>query len=176
VMCTGSCESKQNGAFAPCSLRFLLHATYKYPAAAAAHVVAIITCVRLVHVSIPICDLCAAWEQAFKRSVPFAQCKTRNTNLYIGSHFTYEKLSNSYCTEINGFWLINLWYCWGSGTQNKVPCRAKLLSLDARNVFRRGALRNPDRPDQILNQAAADKIRAYREPYHRNRSLAFLPA
>ena len=43
-------------------------------------------------------------------------------------------------------------------------------------MFRRGALRNPDRPDQILNQAAADKIRAYREPYHRNRSLAFLPA
>ena len=47
---------------------------------------------------------------------------------------------------------------------------------DARDVSRHGALRNPDRPDQILNQAAADKIRAYREPYQRNRSLAFLPA
>ena len=47
---------------------------------------------------------------------------------------------------------------------------------DARDVLRHGALRNPDRPDQILDQGAADKIRAYREPYHRNRSLAFLPA
>jgi hypothetical protein len=47
---------------------------------------------------------------------------------------------------------------------------------DARTVSRHGALRNPDWPDQILDQAAADKIRAYREPYHRNRSLAFLPA
>ena len=35
-------------------------------------------------------------------------------------------------------------------------------------------LRNPDRPDQLLDQAAADKIHKYREPYARNRSLAFL--
>ena len=47
---------------------------------------------------------------------------------------------------------------------------------DARDVSRHGTLRNPDRPDQLLDQAAADKIRAYREPYHRHRSLAFLPA
>ena len=47
---------------------------------------------------------------------------------------------------------------------------------DARDVQRHGLLRNPDRPDQLLNQAAADKIRSYREPYSRNRSLAFLPA
>ena len=47
---------------------------------------------------------------------------------------------------------------------------------DARDVLRHGTLRNPDRPDQLLNQAAADKIRSYREPYSRNRSLAFLPA
>ena len=47
---------------------------------------------------------------------------------------------------------------------------------DARDVRRHGMLRNPDRPDQLLDQAAADKIRNYREPYARNRSLAFLPA
>jgi len=47
---------------------------------------------------------------------------------------------------------------------------------DARDVLRHGTLRNPDRPDQLLDQAAADKIRNYREPYARNRSLAFLPA
>ena len=41
---------------------------------------------------------------------------------------------------------------------------------DARNVLRHGTLRNPDSPDQILDQAAADKIHAYREPYHRNRA------
>ena len=46
---------------------------------------------------------------------------------------------------------------------------------DARDVSRHGTLRNPDRPDQLLDQAAADKIRAYREPYHHHRSLAFLP-
>ena len=40
---------------------------------------------------------------------------------------------------------------------------------DARDVQRHGRLRNPDRPDQVLNQAAADKIRSYREPYSRNR-------
>jgi hypothetical protein len=37
----------------------------------------------------------------------------------------------------------------------------------ARDVLRHGTLRNPDRPDQILYQAAADKIRNYREPYAR---------
>ena len=47
---------------------------------------------------------------------------------------------------------------------------------DARDVLRHGTLRNPDRPDQLLDQAAADKTRNYREPYARNRSLAFLPA
>jgi len=47
---------------------------------------------------------------------------------------------------------------------------------DARDVRRHGMLRNPDRPDQLLDQAAADKIRNYREPYARNQSLAFLPA
>jgi hypothetical protein len=37
---------------------------------------------------------------------------------------------------------------------------------DARDVLRHGTLRNPDRPDQLLlDQAAADKIRNYREPY-----------
>ena len=35
---------------------------------------------------------------------------------------------------------------------------------DARTVLRHGALRNPDRPDMILDQADADKICAYREP------------
>ena len=34
----------------------------------------------------------------------------------------------------------------------------------ARDVLRHGTLRNPDRPDQPLNEAAADKIRSYREP------------
>ena len=47
---------------------------------------------------------------------------------------------------------------------------------DAHDVLRHGTLRNPDRPDLLLDQAAADKIRNYREPYARNRSLAFLPA
>ena len=47
---------------------------------------------------------------------------------------------------------------------------------DARDVLRHGTLRNLDRPDQLLDQAAADKIRNYREPYACNRSLAFLPA
>ena len=47
---------------------------------------------------------------------------------------------------------------------------------DARDVLRHGTLRNPDRPNQLLDQAAADKIRNYRELYARNRSLAFLPA
>jgi hypothetical protein len=37
-----------------------------------------------------------------------------------------------------------------------------------------GKLRNPDRPDQILEGAAADKIRIYRDPYRRNRQVAFL--
>ena len=36
-------------------------------------------------------------------------------------------------------------------------------------------LRNPDRPDQILEQAAAEKIRQYRNPYRNNRAVAFLP-
>jgi hypothetical protein len=39
-----------------------------------------------------------------------------------------------------------------------------------------GQLRNPDNPDQILESAAADKIRNYLDPYQRNRQVAFLPA
>jgi hypothetical protein len=58
-----------------------------------------------------------------------------------------------------------------------VDCTLRHDSIgDARTVLRHGALRNPDRPDLILDRAAADKICAYREPYHRNRSLTFLPA
>ena len=39
-----------------------------------------------------------------------------------------------------------------------------------------GQLRNPDNPDHIFESAAADKIRNYRDPYQRNRQVAFLPA
>ena len=39
-----------------------------------------------------------------------------------------------------------------------------------------GQLRNPDNPDLILESAAADKIRNYRDTYRRNRHVAFLPA
>ena len=39
-----------------------------------------------------------------------------------------------------------------------------------------GQLRNPDNPDHILESAAADKIRNYRDTYLRNRHVAFLPA
>jgi hypothetical protein len=39
-----------------------------------------------------------------------------------------------------------------------------------------GQLRNPDKPDHILESAAADKIRNYRDTYRRNRHVAFLPA
>ena len=39
-----------------------------------------------------------------------------------------------------------------------------------------GQLRNPDNPDHILKSAAADKIRNYRDTYHRNRHVAFLLA
>ena len=39
-----------------------------------------------------------------------------------------------------------------------------------------GQLRNPDNLDQILESAAADKIRNYRDPYQRTRQVAFLPA
>jgi hypothetical protein len=39
-----------------------------------------------------------------------------------------------------------------------------------------GQLRNPDNLDHILESAAADKIRNYRDTYRRNRHVAFLPA
>ena len=39
-----------------------------------------------------------------------------------------------------------------------------------------GQLRNPDHPGHILESAAADKIRNYRDTYRRNRNVAFLPA
>jgi hypothetical protein len=39
-----------------------------------------------------------------------------------------------------------------------------------------GWLRNPDNPDRILENAASDNIRTYREPYQRNRQVAFLQA
>ena len=45
-----------------------------------------------------------------------------------------------------------------------------------RSGLTQGQLRNPDNPDHILESAAADKIRNYRDTYHRNRQVAFLPA
>jgi hypothetical protein len=45
-----------------------------------------------------------------------------------------------------------------------------------RSGHTQGQLRNPDYPDQSLESAAADKIRHYRDPYQRNRQVAFLPA
>jgi hypothetical protein len=46
----------------------------------------------------------------------------------------------------------------------------------ARSGLTQAKLRNPDNPDQILESAAADKVRNYRDPYQRNRQVAFLPA
>jgi hypothetical protein len=45
-----------------------------------------------------------------------------------------------------------------------------------RSGHTQGQLRNPDNPDHILESAAADKIRNYRDPYQHNRQVAFLPA
>jgi hypothetical protein len=45
-----------------------------------------------------------------------------------------------------------------------------------RSGLTQGQLRNPDNPDHILESAAADKIRNYRDTYQRNRQVAFLPA
>jgi hypothetical protein len=45
-----------------------------------------------------------------------------------------------------------------------------------RSGHNQGQLRNPDNPDHILESAAADKIRNYRDPYQRIRQVAFLPA
>jgi hypothetical protein len=44
------------------------------------------------------------------------------------------------------------------------------------NGLNQGQLRNPDNPDKLLDSAAADKIRHYRDPYRQNRHVAFLPA
>jgi hypothetical protein len=45
-----------------------------------------------------------------------------------------------------------------------------------RSGLNQGQLRNPDNPDHILESAAADKIRNYRDAYADNRQVAFLPA
>jgi len=45
-----------------------------------------------------------------------------------------------------------------------------------RSGHTQGQLRNPDNPDRILESAASDKIRTYRDPYQRNRQVAFLLA
>ena len=45
-----------------------------------------------------------------------------------------------------------------------------------RSGLNQGQLRNPDNPDHILESAAADKIRNYRDAYAVNRQVAFLPA
>ena len=44
-----------------------------------------------------------------------------------------------------------------------------------RSGFTQGQVRNSDNPDHILESAAADNIRNYRDPYQRNRQVAFLP-
>jgi hypothetical protein len=42
-----------------------------------------------------------------------------------------------------------------------------------RSGLTQGKLRNPDNPDHILESAAADKIRNYRDAYAVNRQVAF---
>ena len=54
----------------------------------------------------------------------------------------------------------------------KMKLTARYRSLRASQ----GQLRNPDNPDRILESAAADKIRNYRDAYAVNRQVAFLPA
>jgi len=47
---------------------------------------------------------------------------------------------------------------------------------DGRSGLTQGQLRNPDKPDRILESATTDKIRNYRDAYAVNRQVAFLPA
>jgi hypothetical protein len=51
-----------------------------------------------------------------------------------------------------------------------------LLVGAGRSGLTQGQLSNPDNPDYILESAAADKIRHYRDPYQRNLQVAFLPS
>jgi hypothetical protein len=46
----------------------------------------------------------------------------------------------------------------------------------SRSGLNQGQLRNPDNSDHILESAAADKIRTYRDPYQLNQQVVFLPA
>jgi hypothetical protein len=71
----------------------------------------------------------------------------------------------------------------GSRSRQQRHCRP--TPLRARNDFigagrdgwrTHGRLRNPDNPDQILESAAAQKIRDYRSTYRRDRQVDFLPA
>jgi hypothetical protein len=50
------------------------------------------------------------------------------------------------------------------------------FKVTGHNGQSQGQLCNPDNPDHILESAAADKIRNYRETYRRNRHVAFLQA
>ena len=63
--------------------------------------------------------------------------------------------------QTSTLWALALWarMIWWSTSP-----RATTSPGDARDVRRHGTLRNQDRPDQLLDQAAADKIRNYREP------------
>ena len=57
-----------------------------------------------------------------------------------------------------------------------VTLRHNFIGAGRDGVINHGKLRNPDHPDQKLEGAAAEKIRNYRNPYRRNRQVAFLPA
>ena len=58
--------------------------------------------------------------------------------------------------------------CWWTST-----CATILSALVKQHE---GQLRNPDHPGHILESAATDKIRNYRDAYRRNRHVVFLPA
>jgi hypothetical protein len=63
---------------------------------------------------------------------------------------------------------------------SNVPCPCHWYFMGGEGAWdhgqTQGQLRNPDNPDHILESAAADKIRNYRDTYRRNRHVAFLPA
>ena len=84
---------------------------------------------------------------------------------------SYTKTPNCLCVVLI---LYLVWMC--AGGASSCPPYKCLRTFLHKSLLWLPQLRNPDNPDHILENAAADKIRNYRDTYRRNRHVAFLPA
>jgi hypothetical protein len=106
---------------------------------------------------------------------PFANVPCSCTRYFMGGDGAWDHLNSSEGRRRADLEVRNVRVAQKTDLLIDVTIRQPFIGA-GRSGHNQGQLRNPDNPDHILESAAADKIRNYRDPYQRNQQVAFLPA